>query len=89
MPALHEIDVVIGERFLITYHDGPRAAIGAAHEVLPRRPELLRRGPVHLLHYMLDLLVDDYFPILDRSGRRSTRSRRECSRSTTTKGIVA
>jgi magnesium transporter len=34
--------------------------------VLPRRPELLASGPAPLLHFMLDLLVDHYLPIVDR-----------------------
>jgi magnesium transporter len=65
-PFLREIDIVLGERFLITYHEGSPRAIDAAHDVLPRRPELLRDGPVHLLHFILDTLVDQYLPIMDR-----------------------
>ena len=65
-PQLREIDIVLGERFLITYHDGSTRSIAAAHEVLPRRPELLTRGPGPLLHFVLDVLVDHYLPIMDR-----------------------
>lgn len=65
-PVLREIDIVLGERYMITYHEGSPRAIDSAHLVLPRRPELLRDGPVHLLHYILDTLVDQYFPIMDR-----------------------
>jgi magnesium transporter len=65
-PQLREIDMVLGERFLITYHDGSTRSIAAAHEALPRRPELLTRGPGPLLHFILDVLVDHYLPIMDR-----------------------
>jgi magnesium transporter len=65
-PMLREIDIVLGERFLITYHEGKPRSIEAAHEVLPRRTELLGTGPVHLLHFILDALVDQYLPIMDR-----------------------
>ncbi len=65
-PFLREIDIVLGERFLITYHEGQPRSIEAAHEVLPRRSELLRDGPVHVLHFILDALVDQYMPIVDR-----------------------
>jgi magnesium transporter len=65
-PQLREVDVVLGERFLVTYHDGSTRSIAAAHEVLPRRPELLARGPGLLLHFILDVLVDHYLPIMDR-----------------------
>jgi len=65
-PQLREIDIVLGERFLVTYHDGTTRSIAAAHDVLPRRPELLSRGPGPLLHFILDLLVDLYLPIMDK-----------------------
>ena len=65
-PFLREIDIVLGERFLITYHEGNPRAIDAAHTVISRRPDLLRDGPVHLLHFILDTLVDQYLPIMDR-----------------------
>lgn len=67
-PTLRELDIVLGERFLITYHDAPTRSVAAACEVLPRRPELLSRGPATLLHFMLDVLVDHYLPIVDRLG---------------------
>jgi magnesium transporter len=64
-PRLREIDVVLGERFLVTYHDGSTRSITAAQSVLERRPELLTQGPSGLLHFTLDLLVDHYLPIMD------------------------
>ena len=65
-PHLREIDIVLGERFLISYHDGATRSIAAAHDVLPRRPELLASSPARLLHFLLDVLVDHYLPIVDR-----------------------
>ena len=67
-PQLRELDLVLGERFLISYHDGSTRSIAAAHEILARRPELLSRGPGPLLHFLLDVLVDHYLPIMDRIG---------------------
>lgn len=67
-PALREIDILLGQGFLVTYHDGPTRSVAAARDVLLRRPELLTRGPSHLLHFMLDVLVDHYLPIVDRLG---------------------
>ena len=65
-PSLREIDFLIGENFLVTYHDGSTRSIAAGHDVLARRPKLLASGPAHLLHFLLDLLVDHYLPIMDR-----------------------
>jgi len=67
-PALREIDVLIGRDFLVTYHEGETRSVEAAKRVLPRRPELLARGPVYLLHFLLDVLVDNYLPITDAIG---------------------
>jgi len=65
-PRMREIDLVVGEHFLVTYHDGTTRSIAAAHEALPRRPSLLERSPAVLLHFLLDELVDHYLPIIDR-----------------------
>lgn len=65
-PRLRELDLVVGEHFLVTYHDGVTRSIEAAHEALPRRPALLERSPAVLLHFLLDALVDYYLPIIDR-----------------------
>ena len=67
-PRLREIDFLVGETFLVTYHEGRTRSIDAGAEILSRRPELLSRGPAHLLHFMLDVLVDNYLPIVDRLG---------------------
>lgn len=64
-PALREIDILIGRRFIVTYHEGETRSVTAAMKVLPRRPELLARGPSVLLHFLLDVLVDNYLPITD------------------------
>jgi magnesium transporter len=64
-PALREIDVLVGPNFLVTYHEGATRSIESAQRVLERRPELLGRGPATLLHYILDVLVDNYLPITD------------------------
>jgi len=65
-PSLHELDMVLGMNYLVTYHDHPTRSITAATETLPRRPDLLLAGASHLLHYILDVLVDNYLPIADR-----------------------
>ena len=64
-PTLREVDVLIGEHFLVTYHEGATRSISAAVELLPKRPDLLARGPAHLLHFLLDVLVDGYLPVID------------------------
>lgn len=64
-PTMRELDMVLGDRLLVTYHDGTTRSIVAAREVILRRPELLSRHPAVLLHFILDVLVDHYLPIVD------------------------
>lgn len=65
-PALKELDIVVGKNFLITYHDSSTRSIDAAHTALARRPTLLCEGPAELLHFILDVLVDNYLPIMEK-----------------------
>jgi magnesium transporter len=64
-PSLREVDIVLGERFLVTYHEGATRSVTEAQHLLKRRPDLLARGPAHLLHFLLDVLVDHYLPVMD------------------------
>ncbi len=87
-PSLREIDVVVGERFIVTYHDGPTRSIASALDALGHRPELLGRGPAQLLHFVLDLLVDHYLPIMDRIAGEIDALEEEVFRRTTHRGQV-
>jgi magnesium transporter len=65
-PVLKEIDVLIGSNYLITYHEEETRGIERARELLARRGDLLSRGPDHLLYYILDVMVDNYLPMIDQ-----------------------
>lgn len=65
-PSLREVDIVVGERWIATYHDGETRSVMSATTLLPRRPGLLTKGPAHLMHFLLDVLVDHYLPLVDR-----------------------
>jgi magnesium transporter len=63
----HEIDIVIGERYLLTSHDA---------DIDPRAAPFMQRdngshmagGPDFVLWALADWLVDGYFPVFDRLG---------------------
>jgi len=63
----HEIDILLGKRFVLTSHDAdlsPRSA-----PFMSREPEAhLADGPDYLLWMISDWLVDDYFPVFDKLG---------------------
>ena len=61
-----EIDVVLGPRFLLTYHEAPVDCVKQLHELLGRSAKPFVRGPALLLHELLDRLVEAYGPVMDR-----------------------
>jgi magnesium transporter len=65
-PSLREVDMVVGEHWLVTYHDHETRSVMAARALLARRPALLAKSPAQLMHFLLDVLVDHYLPLVDR-----------------------
>jgi magnesium transporter len=62
---VEEIDIVVGDRFILTVHTrfwDPRGAAHLRGGVAP----LLARGADYLLWALLDHIVDDYYPVFDR-----------------------
>ena len=56
----------LGRNFVVTVH-GPHApGVDATSERLARSADLLERGAARLLHHILDVSVDAYFPIIDQ-----------------------
>jgi magnesium transporter len=63
----HEIDIVLGERYLLTSHDDDLDPRGAP---FTKREEgfHLAGGPDYVLWAIADWIVDSYFPVFDRLG---------------------
>jgi magnesium transporter len=61
---LTEVDIVLGERFLLTSHDAAFEPLALA-QLRGGAAPLLARGHDYLLYAMLDGIVDGYFPVLD------------------------
>ena len=65
LTELHEVDFVLGQRFLMTVH--PSAwDVHAAHHLRAGLGAVLRRGPDALLWALSDAIVDGYFPVFDQ-----------------------
>jgi magnesium transporter len=61
----HEVDLVLGDGFLVSAHPGtwdPRTG----HHFRSGLAPILQPGPDHLLWAIVDAIVDDYFPFADR-----------------------
>lgn len=55
----------LGPNYLVTVHAEPVESIATVEENLARNPELLRRGAERLMHAVMDLAVDAFFPVVD------------------------
>jgi magnesium transporter len=62
---IHEIDLFIGQRFLITVHDGPLPVLDQMGDRWRSNSRAISEGIGVLLYTLLDGIVDAYFPLLD------------------------
>jgi magnesium transporter len=59
-----EIHVFAGPQFVITIRHGAASELGRVRRALEARPDLLRGGPLSIVHAIVDLVVDDYAPVV-------------------------
>lgn len=65
-----ELDIFMGPNYIVTIHPVALSAVGKAARICLKEPTLMNRGPEYLLYYIVDNIVDDYFPIIERLGER-------------------
>ncbi|HEY8551080.1 MAG TPA: magnesium transporter CorA family protein [Vicinamibacterales bacterium] len=68
--ATHEVDIFLGPQFLVTVHDEFSRSLARVAEVCPRNDFVLAEGPVALLHRIVDGMVDNYRPEVDKLDAR-------------------
>jgi magnesium transporter len=69
-PALHEVDLIAGQQFVLSLHSGAPLDTEAIARRVRAHPELAPSGSGFLLYVILDELVDSFFPALDAIGDR-------------------
>ncbi|HEX8860793.1 MAG TPA: magnesium/cobalt transporter CorA [Actinomycetes bacterium] len=67
---LHELDLVAGENFLVSFHQVPPIDAQAVAKRIEAHPELAHHGAGFLLYVVLDELVDSFAPTMDLIGER-------------------
>jgi magnesium transporter len=67
---LHELDLVAGKNFLVSFHAGKPIEVESVARRIKAHPELAEEGSGFLLYVILDEVVDTYFPTLDGIGAR-------------------
>jgi len=69
-PAIDELDVFLGKSYIVTHHDRPLAAIDSSWSACQRDLRHLQEGPDHLLYRIVDALVTDYMPLVEKIDRQ-------------------
>jgi magnesium transporter len=67
---LRELSIFLGKNYLVTVHSQPIRAIETAERLWRGWSDLAHRGPGLLTYLLIDSIVDDYFPMLDRLSDR-------------------
>jgi magnesium transporter len=65
-----ELDVFLGTNYIVTIHPIALLAVGKVARISLKASEYMERGPDYLLYKIVDNIVDDSFPIIDRLGER-------------------
>ena len=60
-----ETHLFVGPRYLVTVRHGASTSYAAARARMEREPDLLQHGPGAALYSVLDLVVDNFMPIVD------------------------
>lgn len=62
-----QISLIVGPKFLLTFQEDPRDCFGGVRDRLRREGSLIRQqGPDYLAYALLDMSIDQHFPIVDR-----------------------
>src|SRR5262245_61358386 len=61
-----QLSAVLNDRVLVTHHHQPLECISTARTFVGRHADAARRGPDFLFHHILDAMVDEYAPVVER-----------------------
>lgn len=61
-----ELNIFVGKNFVVSYHRSPLKGLAGMWERARKDERVMSRGAHFLLHDILDTLVDEYLPLLDR-----------------------
>jgi len=70
--ATRDIDFFIGANYLVTVHDGDSRSIGKLRDLCDKHSHILDEGPTALMHRIIDTMVDNYQPEMEKLEERIT-----------------
>lgn len=66
-----ELDIFLGPNYLVTIHKNPLPSVARiAKQCYSLKTHMMERGPDYLLYNLVDGIVDEYFPIMERLAER-------------------
>jgi magnesium transporter len=65
-----DVDFFLGEQYLVTVHPGISRTLGQMRTVCERNSRVLAEGPAALMHRIIDAMVDNYRPEVDKLAER-------------------
>lgn len=63
---IDELDIFLGINYVVTHHDHPVPAINETLAACIRDPRIFKEGADHLLYKIVDYLVADYMPVIEK-----------------------
>ena len=71
-PEVHipELDVFLGENYLVTYHKGMLAEINTLFAKCERDTRIFEKGPANLFYQLADEMVNNYMPVIEFIGEK-------------------
>jgi magnesium transporter len=72
-----DVDFFLGPSYLVTVHPGVSRSIGKVSDAVARNPRALAEGSSALLHRIVDTMVDNYRPEVDKLQDRLDRLEKE------------
>ncbi len=63
--ATTELDLFMGKDYIVTYHRAPLRSVSTLRDRAGKNTAFAPRGPDRIAHSLLDLMIDNYAPVLD------------------------
>lgn len=65
-----DVDFFLGANYLVTVHSGESRSIAKMSEICRRNADALGQGPAALMHRIVDVMVDNYRPEVEKLNER-------------------
>jgi magnesium transporter len=83
-----QLSAILTHTILITHHYQPLGCLATTRGHLEKHPDAAARGPDYIFHLVLDELVDEYAPLVDRVAARLDRLEAEVFKNPSPKVLV-